>query len=191
MPEAYPTHRDVIEWHARFSEDRVPEQAVGVDPLTARLMHWALGSWRRIEFLNTWLGGTVMPRLQLDLLPGIRCAAHVALVAEQPPGGIDEYVAAGRALQRLWLTATSLGLHMQPEMTPVIFSRYVREGRRFTGVESVNARARRLAERMEQWLGAEGARQTVFMGRLGYGREPYARSLRMPLAKLMAGAVSQ
>lgn len=187
MPEAYPTHRDIIEWSARYSEDRIPDQAVGVDPITARLMRWALASWARVEFINTWLGGTLMPRLQLDLLPGLRCGAHLALLAERPPEGIDDYVAAGRALQRLWLTATGLGLFMQPEMTPVIFSRYVREGRPFSRVDAVNRRAARLAARMESWLGAEGARRTVFMGRLGYGPAPFARSLRKPLARLMAG----
>jgi len=185
MPEAYPTHRDIIEWNVRFSEERIPEQAVGVDPLTGRLMHWALNSWTRVEFLNTWLAGTLIPRLQLDLLPGMRCAAHFALLTERPLTGIDDYVAAGRAVQRLWLTATSLGLDMQPEMTPVIFSRYVREEREFTCLDSANARARRLAARMENWLGTEGARQTVFMGRLGYGPKPNSRSLRKPLARLM------
>lgn len=185
MPEAYPTHRDIIEWAAHFSEDRVPERAVGVDPMTARLMRWALRSWGRVEFLNTWLAGTVMPRLQLDLLPGLRCAAHLALVAERAPAGIDDYVAAGRALQRLWLVATSLGLFMQPEMTPVIFSRYVREGRPFTAVEAVRERAARLAARMEDWMGVDGAHQTVFMGRIGYGPAPAARSLRKPLSRLL------
>jgi len=186
MPEAYPTHRDVIEWNARFSEDRIPEQAVGVDPLTARLMHWALGSWDRVTFLNTWLAGTVMPRVQLDLLPGLRCGAHIALLAPRPPSGIDDYVAAGRALQRMWLTATTLGLCIQPEMTPVIFSRYVRENRPFTQVETVHRRASRLAAQMDEWLGEEGARRTVFMGRLGYGPEPWSRSLRKPLSSLLS-----
>ena len=31
-PEAYRVHRDVIEWDARFSADRVPDQALGVEP---------------------------------------------------------------------------------------------------------------------------------------------------------------
>ena len=74
---------------------------------------------------------------------------------------------------------------MQPEMTPVIFSRYVREKRHFTRIDSANARARRLAARMENWLGKEGVRQTAFMGRLGYGPKPDSRSLRKPLAQLM------
>jgi sulfur-carrier protein adenylyltransferase/sulfurtransferase len=38
MREAFETHRSVIEWNARFSQDKIPEQAVGVDPVTAKLM---------------------------------------------------------------------------------------------------------------------------------------------------------
>ncbi|HNQ04285.1 MAG TPA: nitroreductase family protein [Thiobacillaceae bacterium] len=187
MPEAWPTHSSIIEWHARFSQDRIPDRAVGVDPLTAHLMRWALGSWRRVDFLNTWLAGTLMPRIQLDLVPGVRCAAHLVLLASRPPVDVDGHVAAGRALQRLWLTASRHGLYMQPEMTPVIFSRYVRAGQTFTRVEAVNARARRLAARLEGWLGVEGAQRVVFMGRLGYGPAPGSRSLRRPLDQLLLG----
>src|SRR6185369_1088796 len=71
MPEAYQVHRDIIEWNARFSDDRVPDQALGVDPMTAKLMRHVLGSWQRVKFFNTYLAGTVAPRLQMDLLPGI------------------------------------------------------------------------------------------------------------------------
>lgn len=186
MPEAYPTHRDVIEWNARFSDDRIPDQAVGVDPMTTRLMRWVMKSWRRVSFFNTWLAGTYPPRLQLDLLPGLRCAAHFALLADKAPVGIDDYVAGGRALQRLWLTATQRGLYLQPEMTPVIFSRYVREGRAFTQTDSVRTRASRLAVRMARWLEPDGANRTLFMARLGYGREPVSRSLRKSVSQLLA-----
>ena len=44
LPEAYLTHRDVIQWHARHSDDRVPDQALGVDPLTTRLMQFVMAS---------------------------------------------------------------------------------------------------------------------------------------------------
>ena len=58
-PEAFPVHKAVIEWKARFSKDRIPEQAVGVDPATARLMQWVMQSWARVEFFNRYLLGTV------------------------------------------------------------------------------------------------------------------------------------
>lgn len=185
IPEAYQVHKSVIEWGARYSEDRIPEQAVGVDPLTARLMRWVMASWQRIEFFNTWLLGTLAPRLQLDLLPGLRCAAHVALCAPQAPSAVDDFIAAGRAMQRFWMTATAQGLFMQPEMTPVIFCRYHRAGRRFTQVAAARAAVARLDGTMAKLLHTAPRDQVFFMGRLGTGPAPRARSTRLPLERLM------
>jgi hypothetical protein len=185
MPEAFEVHRNVIEWNARFSEDKIPEQAVGVDRTTGKLMRWAMQSWSRVNFLNTWLGGTLVPRLQLDLIPGLACAAHFALEAKSPPSAIDDYVLAGRAMQRGWLEATRLGLWLQPEMTPVIFGRYQREGTYFTSSRSASALARKVAAQFEFIIGAEAARRLMFFARIGHGNAPRARSTRKPLSSLM------
>lgn len=185
IPEAYAVHKAVIAWGARYSEDRVPDQAVGVDPLTARLMRWAMARWERVAFLNTWLLGTLAPRIQLDLLPGVRCAAHVALRTPTAPRTLDDFIAAGRAMQRFWLTATAQGLFMQPEMTPVIFCRYHRAGRAFTRVAAARADVARLDETMATLLHTVPHDTVFFMARLGAGPAPRARSTRLPPARLM------
>ncbi len=185
IPEAYQVHKAVIEWGARYSEDRIPEQAVGVDPLTARLMRWVMARWSRVEFFNTWLMGTLAPRLQLDLLPGLLCAAHVALCAPKAPSTVDDFIAAGRAMQRFWLVATTQGLFMQPEMTPVIFCRYHRAGRAFTQVAAARAAVAHLDDTMGELLRTAPRDQVFFMGRLGAGPVPRARSTRLPVARLM------
>ncbi|MBJ7314372.1 nitroreductase family protein [Rugamonas sp. CCM 8940] len=185
MPEAYPTHRAVIEWNVDTSEDRIPDRALGVDPLTRHMMRWVMQSWRRVEFCNTWLAGTVAPRLQMDLLPALACAAHFLLLAPQRPLSIDDYVAAGRAMQRFWLTATALGLQLQPQMTPLIFARYLREQRPFTANATLQARAAALALRAERLFGRHDWEHAVFMGRIGAGRTAEARSLRLPLRQLL------
>jgi nitroreductase len=190
MPEAHKVHRDVIEWGARFSNDRIPEQALGVDPMTARLMRWVMHSWRRVDFFNTWLAGTLAPRLQMDLLPGLYCAAHFALLAEAAPRHIDDYVAAGRAMQRFWLTATQLGLQLQPELTPLIFARYVRERRAFSRTEGMQELAQELAVQCQAVLGVPAAERAVFLGRLGAGPAASARSLRRPLQDLLVAPTS-
>ncbi|MHB1334318.1 MAG: nitroreductase family protein, partial [Sulfuriferula sp.] len=136
IPEAYSVHKSVIEWGARFSTDKIPGQAVGVDPLTARFMRWVMTSWARVEFFNTYFLGHLPPRLQLDLFPGLRCGAHFALIAPASPVSVDDYIAAGRAMQRFWLTASRLGWLIQPEMTPVIFTRYHRQGLAFTRTQA-------------------------------------------------------
>lgn len=183
MPEAYEVHRRVIEWNATESADRMPDQALGVDAATLRLMKWAMVSWGRLSTMNT-LMGTWAPRLQMDLIPGLACAAHFVIKARQQPRTIDDYVAAGRAVQRFWLTLASLGLQMQPEMTPLIFSSYVRNGIRFSRLDQLQANAARLLGRLDAVIGT-GTTFPVFMGRLGAGPAARARSTRKPLAQLM------
>ena len=185
MPEAYEVHRDVIEFGAQFSCDRIPDQAVGLDPLSTLLMRWMMASWSRMRFFNRYLGGTLLPRIELDLIPGIACAAHFALRAPRPPVSVDDFVQAGRAVQRFWLTATRLGLHLQPEMTPLIFNWYVRSGTRFSSDAALWDDARTLAAKLANVLGADTLNDAVFLGRVGRGAKPAARSLRLPLQSLL------
>jgi nitroreductase len=183
MPEAYEVHRRIIHWNTVHSPDRVPDQALGVDKATLKLMKWAMVSWKRLSFMNS-LTGTWAPRLQMDLIPGLACAAHFVLKARHQPQTIDDYVDAGRAVQRFWLTLTRLGLFMQPEMTPLIFSKYVREGTTFTRESKLHAPARRL-QREAAALIFNDALFPVYMGRLGAGPAPQARSLRLPVEQLL------
>jgi hypothetical protein len=187
MPEAYRVHREIIQWNARYSEDRVPDQALGIDPLTVHLMRFVMRSWRRVRFFNAFLAGTWMPRIQMELIPGLACAAHFLVVANKQPESIDDYIDAGRAVQRFWLTATHLGLVMQPELTPLIFSRYVRNSVRFCADPRTQRYARALSNQLDTLAGAEAAATSVFMGRVGAGSTPHARSTRRSLDELIVG----
>jgi nitroreductase len=188
IPEAYAVHRDIIEWNARFSEDRIPDLAVGADALNLRVMRWAMASWERVDFLNKWLAGHLMPRLQMDLIPGILCAGHFALVAPTRLETVDDYIIAGRAMQRFWLVATSLGLYLQPEMTPLIFARYHRLNVDFTRIKATGALAGGLDRRLRSMFVQEDIDAVFFMGRIGAGPAPAARSTRKPLdALILAG----
>lgn len=183
IPEAFEVHRAVIEWNARYSNDRMPDQSLGVDPITTRFMRWAMKSWDRLEVVNA-IVGTALPRLQMDLIPGVACAAHYVIKARREPRTVDDHVAAGRAVQRFWLTLTSLGLAMQPELTPLVFASYVRRGLRFTRMREMEARARALEAQLHALIDT-GTHIPVFMGRVGDGPVPKARALRRPLEELM------
>ena len=184
IPEAYAVHREIIEWNARYSDDRVPDQALGADALTLRSMRWALASWKRVQLMNRWFGGTVAPRLQLELVPGVRCAAHFAILAQQEPSTMMERLAAGAAVQRFWLTATALGLQLQPQYTPLVFADYARRGVDFTQVPAARKRAASVARRLAALLWPERPECAVFLGRIGHGPAPTARSLRLSLERL-------
>jgi hypothetical protein len=185
IPEAYEVHRRVIAWRSRYSADRIPDKAVGLDPIATRLMGWVMQDWRRVQFFNRFLAGTFVPRIQLDLVPALACAAHVALLAPRPPQTVDDVVAAGAAVQRFWLTATKIGLQHQPEMTPLIFAGYAREGRVFSSVPGASGAATRIAKGLERLIGADRLARAVWLGRIGAGDPPKARSLRLPLAELL------
>ena len=190
LPEAFEVHRRVIHWDARFSPDRIPDQALGVDKLTLALMRQAMTSWQRINFLNTWLGGTIAPRLMMDWLPALACAAHVAILARQPLATVDDHVAGGRAVQRFWLTATQLGLQHQPAITPLVFARYLREERVFTAQSALVETSRKMVDRLDGLLSGKTA-SAVWLGRIGHGAPALARSERRPLTDLLATPSSE
>jgi len=148
-------------------------------------MQWALGSWERVAFLNKYLAGTLIPRLELDFIPGIGCAAHFFLIADAPPKSIDDYVNAGKALQRFWLTATRLGQLLQPEMTPLIFDSYVRGNVEFTSHQPSMRLAQSLSAQLNNIISPVSTEQVMFMGRVGAGPVPTARSVRLPLDDLI------
>jgi hypothetical protein len=185
MPEAFQVHRSIIQWNSRFSQDKVPDQAIGMDPVGLKMMRWALQSWQRVKFLNRYLAGTWLPRIQLDLIPALKCAAHFALVAKKPATTVADFVDAGAALQRVWLTATKLGLQMQPEMTPLIFSWYASAGVPLSQLATINEQAANIQQQFSSLLGDDVAQKSVFFARIGHGPQAQARSTRQDLTRLI------
>lgn len=190
IEEAYRVHASVIEWHTRFSEDRLPDAAVGLDPVSLAAMRWVMRSWPRTRFVSKYLGGTFAPRVQLDLLPGVLCAAHAVIVARSDRIDLEADFAAGRAVQRFWLSAEKLQLRHQPEMTPLIFSRYAAEGRHFTDDTAAVRTAGMVRDRLDALLGADVRQRAVWIGRIGAGPAAQARSLRRPLDTLLVNPAS-
>ena len=184
-PEAYPVHASIIEWNARFSKDRIPEQAVGVDPITAKLMRWVMGSWGRVEFFNRYLMGTIAPRVQLDYLPAICCSAHALIVSKRDLNTLGDWVGLGQAMQRFWLAASSQGLYLQPEMTPLIFGWYVGSGRSFSEKKEIRQLAARLAQDLTGNVSAGNVTNYGFFCRVGVSAVPTSRSIRIDLDELM------
>lgn len=186
IPEAFEVHRKNIEWGVQFSEDRLPEGALGIDLPTRKVMRWTLQSWKRVQFMNRFFAGTWLPRLQMDWRTAMGCAAHFIIIADNPPETVEDYFSGGRAMQRFWLEATRQGLQFQPEMTPMIFSRYVTQSRVFTSVSREKELATRLAGDLSTLLGGqETLSRGVYMGRVGFGPAPESRSIRKPLEQLL------
>ena len=150
-------------------------------------MKWVMQSWGRVDFFNRYLLGTVVPPLQLDFIPALACATHLLLRPKRRQSGLIDHVAAGMAMQRLWLTATRFGLFLQPEMTPVIFRWYVQAGRQISRKSEINAGAVELARQFEQLSSSRSDDGFAFFCRVGHAQPPRSRSLRKGLPELMWG----
>lgn len=185
IPEAYAVHKAVIAWNSKTSEDRLPDASLGANAMLLGIMRWAMANWGRVHFMNRYAGGTMMPRLLMDFAPGLLCSAHFALVASREPLETSDRLDAGRAVQRFWLSATALGLQIQPAYTPLVFARYARAGILFTKVEKAQATAAEIARRLDDLLGPAQALRTIFMGRIGPARPVKGRSIRLPLERLI------
>jgi len=90
-------------------------------------------------------------------------------------------------MQRIWLTAESLGLKMQPAFAPLIFAHCGRQGEAFTESRVGRAKAEELANRLQQLLGDVPADDVVLYGRIGTprGQAETARAIRKPLTELI------
>src|SRR5574343_688653 len=183
-PEAFSVHKSIIEWGACFSKDRIPERAVGVDPATAKLMRWVMHSWGRVQFFNRYLMGTIAPRIQLDYIPGLFCAAHLLIRPNEAPQSLEDWARLGMAMQRVWLTATRYGLHIQPEMTPVIFRWYVQSNKEFSANAELAKRAAKISADFEALAQATKVQPFGFFCRVGNSSIPPSRSIRLDLTQL-------
>jgi len=99
---------------------------------------------------------------------------------------VTSLLRAGAALQRLWLTATAMGLVVQPSLAPLCFAHYGRHGVDFTAAPAPRRAAAALARGLDAATGGAGD-DLLFLGRIG---EPAARrvgprSLRRPLEDLI------
>ncbi|MFA9460946.1 ThiF family adenylyltransferase [Thiohalorhabdus sp. Cl-TMA] len=184
IPEAFRVHQAVLDWTEANSADGIPAHSVGLDPLTAALMRWALGGWRRMRWMSRLPGSTLIPRLEMDLIPGLFTGAHFLVLRRHSSGNgraeTEQLLRLGADLQRLWLTATRSGLVLHPNLAPLCFAHYGRHGTVFTEDSRAPARARALADRVQALAPDRDPDSVVFLGRIGWPRRRTApgRSVR-------------
>lgn len=190
IPEAFAIHEKILDWDNDFSQEGVPVKAIGLDPMTLKSMKWVMQKWSRVQFFNRFAAGTMVPRLEMDILPGLFCGAHF-MVFRKPPRDDEEkatsLLRAGQALQRFWLKTTGLGMALQPALAPLCFAYYGRNNLPFTSAISMRQQAKKLASKLNTICSGQNTNDLLFMGRMGLpvslGARP--RSIRRPLVSLI------
>ena len=99
------------------------------------------------------------------------------LLAVRVPPNSKQFVQGGRALERLWLTATRLGLCFHPTASLPVFLAYAR-----AGSPQLMPRHRKLvadiSKRFDRLFPVLTDRTVQMAFRVGYGPRPPVRSLR-------------
>ncbi len=188
--ETYLVHRRVLDWQRDLSPDGIPANSIGLDRMTLSSMKWAMKTWGRVQFLNRFMAGTLVPRLEMDVVPGLFCAAHFMVFFRQQRDDADRsksLISAGQGLQRFWLTATAHGLALQPSMAPLIFSYYAETNQAFTGDLDIRVMAQRLMARLSKICARKNGDAPLFLGRVGnaLATAKKARSIRQALPDLL------
>lgn len=187
IPETFDIHSRIVDWKRAYSPDGIPSQALGVDALTQKMMRWTLADRKRTEVANR-MGSPFFAGLQMDFLPGIFSAAYFVFRLERaaaPGEEASQTLRLGQAVQRFWLTATKLGLVLQPCLATLAFSHYGTAGEAFTVSEPERRKAAKLARLAGQALA--DFQRVRFLGRIGFPVKAKleSRSLRVPLDRLV------
>jgi nitroreductase len=187
IPEAFEVHRSIVDWENRESDWAIPSRSLGLDPLTLQLTRWSMASWSRTRLMNA-LQAPSFASLQMDFLPGMFCASYFAIrlkgrSSERDPS-LVQTIQAGQAIQRFWLTATKLGLVMQPCVAILAFWTYAATRQEFTVFRKAQNKAQKLAIGARAIFGEND--EIIFLGRIGRPRsQSPSRSTRLPLARLL------
>jgi molybdopterin/thiamine biosynthesis adenylyltransferase len=179
-------HRDLVR-EIRWTKEEAERERDGIDLRTLDLTaaeHAGLRMLRypRVpELLRTWKGGEGLERLTLRAL---LASSAIGLVTV-PKDSVRERFLGGRALERVWLTATRQGLSLQPHTSSIfLFSRALGGGGADFDAETIGE----LLALQARLRGVFEARGTeTFLFRLFPGCEPLARSLRLPVTSQKIG----
>jgi hypothetical protein len=174
----------------RWSQAEVERTRDGIDVATAELAPADLAglrlltSWSGMEFLRGIGGGGALEKAAKDAFA--RCSAAGLLVM---PGAAspESYFRGGRALARLWLTATSLNLGIHPMSASVYLFARLERGR---GQGFSEDQARALQELRRRYLSVlpvvASAETEILLFRISDASPPRVRSLRRPVDDVLS-----
>lgn len=177
---------DFLFTHIRWSKDEIETSRDGLSihslelgAFQSRFMK-VLSSWKIVQFLNRVGFSRFVPMQSCQLCKG----ASALCILSYAGTGPGSYLNGGRALQRIWLTAASLGLSLHP-MTGLIYLIHTLS----SGGEGLSNDHKKMLLRSFDTLKELcplGANESYIMAfRIGYADPPSDKSLRVLLEKVL------
>lgn len=132
--------------------------------------------WQVTRFINEWGTGTGFSKITAK---GVNSASALGVII-MPKGDNTVFFEGGRAVQRVWLSATSMGLAFQPMSILVFLFTRLEQGN-FDGLEKIKDELLKLRERFINLCGLVPEHKEIFFFRLSQAGPPKVKSLRRPL----------
>ncbi len=150
-------------------------------PPPAKAMFKLFRNWGTMRFFNALGFNKVVGKQNAATYASASAIGVYAIDSKDPL----DFLKAGRTIERLWLTATSLGLDLQP-MTGVLYFKLKiagGEGDVFTKAEreQIEAGYNEIVK-----LTNTTGKTLAFMFRIGHGKPASAQAVRFPLAEAVS-----
>ena len=172
-------HRELMQemrWtsaEAEATRDGIAVETMALSPLDLAGLRLCR-HWPSLALLRQWGGGQSLERMAIK---GIAAASAVGLIT-LPMAEPIAYFHGGRAVQRLWLSATACQVALQPMTAlPYLFARVLRGGGEGLDVE-IRAELHELRSRYEQPFQVTKETAEVLLFRLFHADFPHTSSLR-------------
>ncbi|MCW3122793.1 MAG: hypothetical protein JWQ38_2285 [Flavipsychrobacter sp.] len=134
--------------------------------------------------LKSWKGGQA---LEYSSRAAVGSASAIGIIS-MPGSSSEDYISGGRAMERMWLTATKNNIAIHPMMAPILYFARITQGK---GAELSLSMKDELKSLYDQYLGlCDGIndREQVFLFKLGPSDDHAPISKRNPVNKILSFA---
>lgn len=132
--------------------------------------------WPVMRFLNKF--GAAKAIAQTNT--GVYASSSAIGAVIMPKEGPDHFIDAGRMMQRIWLTATKLGLSIQPITGVLFFTHGINAGKTDKFMPHHLELIKNAHADIYRTLEVGDGETVAMMFRIGYDGEPTARAMKMP-----------
>lgn len=178
------TNRDLHAFffgHINWTEQEDKEKSIGFYiktlelPPPARLAFRVFRDWRRMAAANRIGAAAAVGAINAKIYSA--CAAVGGIII--PSDAKEDFLAAGRALQRVWLAATAEELYLQPMSGLAFLWLQARHGGRQAFSDRQRQQIETAYQTMRRLFASEDA-IVAMMFRIGHAPPPSARASRLP-----------
>jgi len=136
-----------------------------------------------VRLLAEWRGGKALEKIARKAIASASAVGLITMPAYSPAN----YLAGGRAVQRMWLTATQHGIAMQPMLAAVLHFARLKHANGEGMPDFMKEEFAQLHKRFERLFSQAIGKEDVFLFRLSIATEPKIKSYRLSLDKVLTG----